>query len=561
MTGNYGLKDCLLFFHLLHNDSNLRTLYEPVKKTFLNIFSLIVIAVVLVQCAKRGTPTGGPIDEDPPEILRAYPDNYSVNFKAQEIEITFNEYIKLNDLQKQLVVSPPLKNAPIITPQGGAAKKMTITITDTLETNTTYTFNFGQSIIDNNESNPYPYYRYVFSTGSYIDSLQLKGKITDALNYKADDFVNVLLYKMDSTYTDSLVFKGPPLYVLNTLDSLKTFTMENLAAGSYRMVGIKEENNDLKFNPKTDKIGFISEPVTIPSDEVHELKMYEPELDPSIKRVSHEGKSRFYVGYTGNLDSLNITPVENNLFTKTRITKLEKKDTLQFWFQPDLDRDSIFLKLEYKDFEEEKKVPLKERYQDSLLVKQLGDLSLATPLVLTASTPIESYDVSKMQLIDKDSLSIDFKASLDQFRNELTIDFPREESQRYVLETFPGAISDFYGNTVDSLSFNGSTRTAGDYGNMEITLSGGNKWPAIIQITKEDLTVVAEQTATSNTSYNFNFLNPGDYLIRVIYDRNRNGRYDPGNFLKFIQPEEVVYLPRVIDLQANWDVVETIKLN
>lgn len=531
------------------------------KKTFLNILTLTIVAVVLVQCAKRGTPNGGPVDEEPPVILRAYPDNYSVNFNAQEIEITFDEYIKLKDLQKQLVVSPPLKNAPLVTPQGGASKKMTITITDTLAPNTTYTLNFGQSIIDNNESNPYPYFKYVFSTGTYIDSLQVKGKITDALNYKADDFVNVLLYKMDSTYTDSLVFKGPPLYVLNTLDSLKTFTMQNLAAGKYRMVGIKEENRDLKFNPKTDKIGFISEPITIPSDDVFELNMYVPELDPSIKRVSHEGKSRFYVGYTGNLDSLNVIPVEKNLFTKTRITKLEKKDTLQFWFQPDLERDSIFLKLSYKDFEEEKKVTLKERYKDSLLVKKQGDITLATPLVLTATTPLESYDVSKMKLIDKDSVTIDFKARLDQFKNELTIDFPREESQRYVLEAFPGALLDFYGNTIDTLSFNGTTRTAGDYGNMEITLSDGNKWPAIIQITKEDLTVVAEQKATSNTSYNFDYLNAGNYLIRVIYDRNKNGRYDPGNFLKGTQPEEVVYLPRVIELQANWDVVETIKLN
>lgn len=532
------------------------------KKTLLNILTVIAITILLVQCAKRGNPTGGPIDEEAPVILRAFPDNYSVNFTATEIEITFDEYIKIKDLQKQLVVSPPLKNRPIITPQGGASKKMLIKIEDTLVPNTTYTLNFGNSIVDNNESNPFPFFKYVFSTGTYIDSLQLKGKITDALNFKADDFVNVLLYKMDTTYTDSLIFKGPPLYVLNTLDSLKTFTLENLAAGQYRMVGIKEENRDLKFNPRTDKIGYVTDPVTVPSDEVYELKMYQPDGDASVKKITHEGKSRFFIGYTGDLDSLEVYPQEKELFSKTRITKLEKVDTLQFWFQPvlELERDSVFLDVTYKEFKDTKKVILKDRFKDSLLLKKQAGFSLSTPLVLSASTPIESYDLSKMKVIDKDSINVDFKAQLDRFKNELTIDFTRGESQRYILDLFPGAITDFYGETNDTISFNGTTRTTADYGNIEVTLSGASQWPAIVQITKEDLTVVAQQTAVKNEAYSFENLDPGNYFIRVIYDTNKNGRYDSGNFLKGIQPEKVVYLPRVLELQANWDVLETIIL-
>ncbi|MGJ8683072.1 MAG: Ig-like domain-containing protein [Nonlabens sp.] len=530
------------------------------KKTLLYTILVLVAITTLVQCAKRGTPTGGPVDEEPPVILRAYPDNYSVNFKANEIEITFDEYIKIKDLQKQLVVSPPLKYPPVVTPQGGASKKMTIKIEDTLAANTTYTFNFGQSIVDNNESNPYPFFRYVFSTGTYIDSLELKGRITDALNYESDDFVNVLLYKMDEEYTDSLIFKGPPLYVLNTLDSLKTFTMQNLAAGEYRMVGIKEQNSDLKYNPVNDKIGFVSEPVTVPSDEVYELKMFKASLDNGIKKVTHEGKSKFFIGYTGHLDSLNVTAEDKDLFTKTRITKFEKKDTLQFWFQPVVERDTVILTMNYKDFTDQKKVALKDRYADSLQLKKQGDVSLAEPLVLTATTPIDSYDLSKMKVIDKDSTALEFDAQLDLLKNELTIDFPRSESQRYILEMLPGAITDFYGKTMDTIAFTGTTRTASDYGNMEITLTGGSNWPAIVQIVKEDLTVVAQQTVTENGVYSFNYLDPGSYLLRAIYDTNRNGRYDAGNFLKGIQPEKVAYLSALIPLQANWDVKESFKL-
>lgn len=538
----------------------MQSLLYTVKKTFFNIAIVLCITILVVRCAKRGNPTGGPIDEEPPVILRAYPDNYSVNFKAQEIEINFDEYVKLQDLQKQLVVSPPLKNRPIVTPQGSASKKMTITITDTLAPNTTYTLNFGQSIVDNNESNPYPFFKYVFSTGTYIDSLKLKGKITDALNYKADDYVNVLLYKMDEEYTDSLVFKGPPLYVLNTLDSLKTFTMENLAAGEYRLVGIKEENSDLKFNPRTDKIGYVTKSVTIPSDEVYELKMFQPELDPAVKKITHEAKTKLYVAYTGKLDSLNVVSQEKDLFTKTRITKLEDNDTLQFWFQPVIERDSIFLDFNYKDFEGSKKVTIKERFTDSLIVKKQRDLSLSGPLVLTASTPIDAFDLSKFKVIDKDSIALEFDARLDELKNELTIDFEKDEMQRYKVEVLPGAIIDFYGKTTDTLAFNGTTRSTSDYGNMEITLSTGTKWPAIIQIVKEDLNVVRQQIARENGVYAFENLDPGNYLIRVIYDANANGRYDTGNFLKGLQPEEVVYLPQLIILQANWDVRETVIL-
>jgi len=107
------------------------------------------------------------------------------------------------------------------------SKYITIKISDTLLANTTYAFNFGNSITDNNEGNPYPYYRYVFSTGAYIDSLSIKGNIVDALKKEPETFVNVSLYEVDSTFTDSIIYKENPKYITNTLDSLTTFSIEN----------------------------------------------------------------------------------------------------------------------------------------------------------------------------------------------------------------------------------------------------------------------------------------------------------------------------------------------
>lgn len=531
------------------------------KKHLLHILIVLAIAITLVQCAKRGSPTGGPIDEKPPIILRAYPDNYTRNFKNQIIEIQFDEFVTLKDLQKQLVISPPLKTRPIITPQGSPAKKITIQITDTLMDNTTYVLNFGQSIVDNNEGNAYPFYKYVFSTGKVIDSLTLKGKITDALEFEAEEFVNVLLYEFDEKYTDSIIYKESPRYVLNTLDSLSTFTMENLKEGTYKMVALKEENSDLRFDPLRDKMGFVSETIKVPSDEVYELKMYQQELDPSIKKITQEAESRLYIGYTGNVENLKITSVDKSLIAQSRLTQLDKADTLQYWYRPALKQDSLMLSSVLNEEVQEFKVRLKELKKDSLTLRKENDFSLRNPARFTASTPMEKIDTSFIKLIDKDSLQLSFTTRLDRLKNRGIIDFERKEEQKYNLRLFPGAVTDFYGEkNSDTLSYTFSTVKSTQLGNFSITLKGGSSFPVIIQVTKKDLSIEAQISASENGTYDIFYLNPGEYYIRVIYDTNANGKYDPGNFLKGIQPEEVVYNPELIKLQANWDRKYTLNL-
>ena len=207
------------------------------KKFLSNLFLLVAIGLLFAQCANRGTPSGGEKDVTPPVIIKSEPKNYSTNFTATEIKIYFDEYIKVKDLQKQLIISPPMEPEPEITPLGTASKYITIKIFDTLQTNTTYAFNFGESIVDNNESNPYPYYRYVFSTGATIDSLQVKGSVEDALDQNPEEFVSVMLYEVDSTLTDSIIYKRKPKYITNTLDSTATFLLDNLKLASIYWLG------------------------------------------------------------------------------------------------------------------------------------------------------------------------------------------------------------------------------------------------------------------------------------------------------------------------------------
>ena len=196
-------------------------------RRFVAFIFIFVMVTVLWQCARKGSPTGGPKDLTPPMLVKTEPDSMTTNFKAKRIRLFFDEFIKLEDIQNQLIVSPPLKYQPEIKPQGGAGKYVEIKFKDTLREKTTYTMNFGQSVQDNNEGNPSSFLTYVFSTGDYIDSLRVSGAVKDAFKKKANDFISVMLYEIDTAYTDSTIFLRPPNYISNTLDSAVIFRLKN----------------------------------------------------------------------------------------------------------------------------------------------------------------------------------------------------------------------------------------------------------------------------------------------------------------------------------------------
>ena len=226
------------------------------KKIWLHVIVVLASLVFFSQCAKKGNPSGGPKDSIPPIIVKSNPENYSSNFTGDEIRIYFDEFIKLKDLQQNLVVSPPLKYQPVITPIT-SAKVLKIKILDTLRDNTTYVFNFGKSIVDNNEENEFDYFKYVFSTGDYIDSLKVEGKVSDALKPQLEGKATVMLYEASEEFNDSIVFQEKPYYITTTKDNDPSFELTNLKEGNYVMIALQEESNNYIFEPKKDKIGFI----------------------------------------------------------------------------------------------------------------------------------------------------------------------------------------------------------------------------------------------------------------------------------------------------------------
>ena len=518
---------------------------------------LLLAAFSLYQCGRKGTPTGGIKDIIPPKMIKAEPENMNINFKADKIRLYFDEYITLKDIQNQLIVSPPLKNLPVITPAGGASKYIEIQLKDTLKENTTYTINFGQSIVDNNEGNPNSFLTYVFSTGSYIDSLSLKGVVEDAFKKKAETFISVMLYEIDSTYTDSTIYKKPPNYITNTLDSTVIFELKNLKKGKYALFGLKDEGKNHVFDQKLDKIAFLNDTISLPTEETYLLTLFKEQANYSASVPKFEAKNKIAFGYQGNYNEIVINTLTKLPDTiKTKITKERDKDTLNYWFTP-FEVDSLLFTIANESIKVIDTFVVKKRKVelDTLVLKpnKSGAIGFEDIFTLAANTPIIKTDTSKIDLMDKDSIPIKYEAFLDSLDNSIRVNFEKKPNERYRLAILPGLIEDFFGKTNDTVVYNLKTNSYADYGNFELTLSGNVNYPVIIQLTDEKGDVKRELYATEPDAFSFNNINPGKYLIRVITDANKNKKWDTGNYLKKIQPERVSHSPKLIEMRANWE--------
>lgn len=533
------------------------------KKPFY-FLCFISLLLMVFNCANRGNPSGGEKDSTPPVIRKTSPENFSVNFNSDEIVITFDEYVKIKNIQKNLIISPPMDPGPVITPLGGASKEIKIRIIDTLSENTTYAINFGESIVDNNEENPYPYYRYVFSTGTEIDSLSVTGSIMDALELTTDQYISVMLYEVDSTYSDSLIFKEKPRYITNTLDSTTTFTINNIKAGTYKLVAMKDENSNYTFQPAQDKIGFVDQAIQVPTDTTFMIKLFKEELDFKVFSPRMESGQKITIGHQGKALDVEMSVLNEGLDNiEFRQTKASDKDSIYYWYRPKIELDSILLEVRNNTYIDSFTVRIRDMQKDTLEVKaaRSGTLNFDDTYEIGANVPIEEIDQELISLMAKDSSLINFQMELDSLMNVLKINFEKSENNSYKLQLLPGALKDFFGDTNDTLNYSIRTKSYADYGNMRVQLVNA-QYPSIVELVNSRNEVERSFYATRPETIDFENLEPGLYQLRVIHDENGNGKYDTGNFLKGIQPEKVVYYPTPADteVRASWGNIVTFTL-
>ena len=524
-------------------------------KAYYKLFLFVGILVMLVNCANRGNPAGGEKDIEPPRILKSLPENYTTDFNEKEIRINFDEYVKIKNVQKQLIVSPPMDPAPDIWPMGSASKYITIKINDTLRPQTTYSFNFGQSIVDNNEENPFSYYKYVFSTGSYIDSLSVKGAIIDAVKRESETFVSVMLYEVDSVYTDSTIFKSKPLYVTNTLDSVSTFSIDNIKSGRYRLVALKDENSNFTYQQKSDKIGFYDQEITVPTDSFYEIKLFKEIADFNMERPAQVAKQKIQFGYRGDPKDVTIEmlgPKPNNF--EHRIIKDAQKDTLYYWYKPNVELDTTFFVVKNKTYVDTLKHRFRDSKVDSLVIKTSisGSIDHDKDFTIEGNIPFDRLDEERISIVDKDSLNIDFTTEFDTLKNSYRFKFDKKEDNAYRIQFLPEAVTDFLGNVNDTLQYALKTKRFSDLSDIRVTLIDA-EYPVIIQLTDAKGDVKYEQFADEPRVFDFRHINPATYYLRVVFDTNGNRKWDTGNYLKKTQPERISYYSETVDARTGWD--------
>ncbi|MFQ6601289.1 Ig-like domain-containing protein [Flavobacterium sp. C3NV] len=534
------------------------------KNNFRYISFLLVF--LMLSCAKRGSITGGLKDTLAPVLKYSSPKNMSTNFEGDEIILGFDEYVKLKNLNKQLIISPPMKHEPLILPTT-ASKVITIKIKDTLQPNTTYSFNFGQSIADNNEGNAINQFKYIFSTGPYIDSLSISGQIKDAYEKNVDNFVSVMLYEVNDTFKDSVIYKQSPRYITNTLDSLRTFKLENLKAGKYLLVALKDKGGNNRYNPKDDKIGFLKHYITVPNDTVFELELFKEVLPLKAFKPIQASGNRLYLPYEGKQDFKTSKPKivlkHGDEVLETIVTAFPKKDSLQVWYKP-LKADSLSMEVSRDTYNKRFSFKVKDIKKDTLNIKavQNGVINFRDRFTLESATPLVKFDKSKIRLVNKDSVAVDFTTEYDEFEQKLYVDFKKEPVDKYNVTFFPGALTDFYEKTNDTLAYKLTTKEHADYGNLVLNLRNVKRFPIIVEITnKKGDVVLASAYSEGNTKITFDLLQPEAFTLRITYDDNKNKRYDAGSFLNKTYSEEVFYYQKEVDVRTNWDVDETIDLS
>jgi uncharacterized protein (DUF2141 family) len=524
--------------------------------------SLLIIGIILlntIQCAKRASPTGGPKDSIPPILINSSPKMNTTFFDKEEITLTFDEYITLKDVGKQLIISPPLNSDQYkVYPTTGASKKVNIKLMDTLLENTTYTFNFGEGIVDFNESNPSSYLTYTLSTGATIDSMYIKGRITDAFEKETSPFISLQLYPVDSTYKDSTIYTQKPLYVTSTLDTT-IYRFQNLRAGKYALIALEDMTGNYLFDQSSDKIGFVDRLIELPQDSVIDLRIFKERTkfvwdNPYFINDHHIALA--YYGERKDEPFKMISQVPDNF--ESLVSKSRTSDTLNYWFKGPV-LDSLKFEFEIQDTLRTKTVYFKDPIEDSLVVNRLtsGNLNLKSKFEISANLPITQVDDQQVIVTNVDTIQIAASLKIQENYDRITVDFEVSPNDRYQIKLLPNALQDFWGQTHDTLVFKTSTKKIEDYGNIYLRVQHQSPHPYIIELLNKKKVVRRYDSLVPGNNYTFELLNAGKYNVRLTEDPNGNKQWDTGNYLEKIQPEEVIYYWKEIDLRANWDMNET----
>ncbi|GAB5538361.1 MAG: Ig-like domain-containing protein [Salibacteraceae bacterium] len=528
----------------------------------------LVISILCASCAQQVPPQGGEVDRDSPRIVTSIPRNEAVNVNEQEIMFEFDEYIQLKGANQQLIVSPPLKYPVEFKIKG---KKLYVSWRDTLAENTTYLYQFGEGIVDVNEGNILDSNIFVFSTGPYLDSFSLQGKVIDALTMDPVEDVWVMLYVED---IDSLPYLELPRYFAKT-DQTGQFNLQYLSQGEYKVFALLEEGSGYLYDLPTESIGFLEGmiPVTHPSDTTGGDTTYT--IDLFLQNDSTQyllGNTQ--LGMTGIQLQFNA-PVETiEIQELTGLANVAEwtdvwnafNDTVTYWFPSLLAYDSLKLRIAVEGYTDtlflrkpkesrgKRKMGSKKSEENAIELRAGGRGSQRhfKPWRLRSNTPIALVkDLSEALFIEgKDSMELAPYFTYD--KSEITVDYDWKQGTKYKIFIPDSIIFDRFNASHDTLEFSFITSRKEDFGQLEISHNLPDNGHAYIWQLLLDDDVVDERLVQPKGKINYPYLATGTYKVKLLFDENNNGIWDTGFYLGKRQPEEVTYFNEKIEIRSNW---------
>lgn len=518
----------------------------------------ILLLLLTASCAVRVSPAGGEKDVKPPKLLSSVPDTNSTSFRDREVRLRFDEYVQLNDVQGQFIMSPPGKKNPEVNYN---RREVIVKLPDSLRANTTYVLNFGKSIVDVHEGNALEDFRFVFSTGEWIDSLRMTGRVEDAWLEEAEKNISILAYSIQAgDTTDSLPFRRKPDYYSRTNEK-GVFIVSNMASGTYRIFAVDDKNNNLLCDPMDERLGFANDVVNLPDSVslLFRIALTEAHV-PRLLRQTRTDKVSAEVLFNKPVNELLLKDLSGNPWLGYH-QLYARRDTLALWL-----KDSISDSLQLVLFDGMEVI-------DTLLITMSGlggdkdpalklrfnsasDPITAGPdkdLLFRGLHPVRATD-TLISLLE-DSTTIKARLFSDSLNSTLMhIRHSWKPGSRYSLMLPSGTLRDVYGSTHDTLRSKFEFPTAEKSAELSVRLIGltpGEHY--LFELINEKQDVMRGFTVKGDTLLTMAFLPAGPARIRIIHDANRNGFWTGSAFGSGRQPEQVYYHPEPLQLRANWE--------
>ncbi|QXV66141.1 Ig-like domain-containing protein [Mucilaginibacter sp. 21P] len=526
--------------------------------------SLIFVILFVFGCAAIQRPQGGPRDLTPPKLAKATPPNMTRNFNAKEVTLEFDEFFKLTNTYQEITMSPTPEKPP---EYNANRKTLQIKFKDTLMKNTTYVINFGKAIQDVNESNVLKNFTYVFSTGQHIDSLSMSGTVVNSTTQEREKDATVMIFPLSQ---DSVYFGKRKPSIFTTTDSSGNFSLNNLHEGSYRIYALKESSPNKIFDNDKELIAFSKKPIVLSKDTSNiRLALFNqvPDKFRVEKKFGNDGVLSLL--FNKRLANPSVKVIYPAALNDEKIVELSKnKDTATVYMR-NMNWDSLRVAV----YDGNK--PLDTVYQRKQLkesfVRNLGfkyginrdnRLKPGSDLSITATLPIASYEQGLM-ILKEDSTTIqNFTITKDTASTRTVyLKYRFRPGRKYQLLLNEAAFTDIYGdkNKRTAVNFEGDKQENYSQLTLKVTVPEQGK-SYVVELLDDQKNLLRSDPITGNTSIVYKNYLTGKYRIRVVYDNNKNGRWDSGNVRQKQQPENIWVYDKELLLRPNWESEEPLAI-